>query len=228
MLFGSLVAIVTPMFEDGSLDYESFGKLIDWHIDSGTRGIVVVGTTGESPTVTVDEHAALIDLVAAEQAPQRVNLAGSVTAKQVRVSQRGNRFAFIQFTDQTGVFEVTFFSDVLAEANDLLASGKPLLISANLKVEDNGPRLLAARVQLLDDAIAAWHGGVALWVQDEKPLKSLKEALKSDGPGKAEVKIQLIVKGQEVCIGLPGRFKLSGDLRQELRRMPGILNVREL
>lgn len=61
MLFGSLVAIVTPMFEDGSLDYESFGKLIDWHIDSGTRGIVVVGTTGESPTVTVDEHAALID-----------------------------------------------------------------------------------------------------------------------------------------------------------------------
>ena len=173
-------------------------------------------------------HAALNDLVKAGQAPQRVNLAGSVTAKQVRVSQRGNRFAFIQFTDQTGVFEVTFFSDVLAEANDLLDSEKPLLISANLKVEDNGPRLLAARVQLLDDAIAAWHGGVALWVQDEKPLKSLKEALKLDGPGKAEVKIQLIVKGQEVCIGLPGRFKLSGDLRQELRRMPGILNVREL
>ena len=176
----------------------------------------------------VASHAVLNNLVAAGQAPQRVNLAGSVTAKQVRVSQRGNRFAFIQFTDQTGVFEVTFFSDVLAEANDLLDSEKPLLISANLKVEDNGPRLLAARVQLLDDAIAAWHGGVALWVQDEKPLKSLKEALKSDGPGKAEVKIQLIVKGQEVCIGIPGRFKLSGDLRQELRRMPGILNVREL
>jgi DNA polymerase-3 subunit alpha len=176
----------------------------------------------------VTSHAALNDLVAIGQAPQRVNLAGSVTAKQVRVSQRGNRFAFIQFTDQTGVFEVTFFSDVLAEANDLLDSEKPLLISANLKVEDKGPRLLAARVQLLDDAVAAWHGGVALWVQDEKPLKSLKEALKSDGPGKAEVKIQLIVKGQEVSIGLPGRFKLSGDLRQELRRMPGILNVLEL
>jgi DNA polymerase-3 subunit alpha len=176
----------------------------------------------------VTSHVALNDLVKAGKAPQRVTLAGSVTAKQVRVSQRGNRFAFIQFTDQTGVFEVTFFSDVLVEANDLLDSEKPLLISANLKVENNGPRLLAARVQLLDDAVAAWHGGVALWVQDEKPLKSLKEALKSDGPGKAEVKIQLIVKGQEICIGLPGRFKLSGDLRQELRRMPGILNVREL
>jgi len=176
----------------------------------------------------VTSHVVLNDLVKAGKAPQRVNLAGLVTAKQVRVSQRGNRFAFIQFTDQTGVFEVTFFSDVLVEANDLLDSEKPLLISANLKVEDNGPRLLAARVQLLDDAVAAWHGGVALRVQDEKPLKLLKEALKTDGPGKAEVKIQLIVNGQEVCIGLPGRFKLSGDLRQELRRMPGILNVREL
>ena len=105
----------------------------------------------------VASHAALNDLVTAGQAPQRINLAGSVTAKQVRVSQRGNRFAFIQFTDQTGVFEVTFFSDVLAEANDLLDSEKPLLISANLKGEDNGPRLLAARVQLLDDALSLIH-----------------------------------------------------------------------
>ena len=166
--------------------------------------------------------------VAAGRPPQRLNLAGLVTAKQVRISQRGKRFAFVQFTDQTGVFEVTFFSDVLAEANDLLDSGKPLLISANLKVEDNGPRLLAARVQLLDDAIADWHGGVRLWMQDENPLERLKAALKSDGPGKAEVKIQLNVKGKEVCIRLPGRFKLSGDLRQELRRMPGILGVSDL
>ena len=61
MLVGSLVAIVTPMFEDGSIDYDSLGHLIDWHIDCGTRGIVVVGTTGESPTVNVNEHAELIE-----------------------------------------------------------------------------------------------------------------------------------------------------------------------
>mgnify|MGYP001248040848 CR=1 FL=1 len=176
----------------------------------------------------ITTHAVLNELVAAGRPPQRLNLAGSVTAKQVRVSQRGNRFAFVQFTDQTGVFEVMFFSDALAEANDLLDSGKPLLISANLKVEDNGPRLTAARVQLLDDAIAGWHGGVRLWMQNEKSLDFLKAALKSDGPGKAEVKIQLNVKGKEVCIRLPGRFKLSGDLRQELRRLPGILGVSEL
>ena len=176
----------------------------------------------------VTSHSALNKLVEFGKPPSRVNLAGSVTSKQVRMSRRGNRFAFVQFTDQTGVFEVTFFADVLAETNDLLESQKPLLISANLKVDESGMRLLAGRVQLLDNAIADWHGGVMLWIKDEKPLNLLKEALKLDGPGKAEVKIRLTANGKEVCIGLLGRFKLSGNLRQELRRMPGILNVNEL
>lgn len=60
MLTGSLVAIVTPMHEDGSLDLVSLRKLIDFHVEAGTDGIVVVGTTGESPTVDVEEHCLLI------------------------------------------------------------------------------------------------------------------------------------------------------------------------
>ena len=57
---GSMVAIVTPMFDDGSLDLNTLRALIDWHIDAGTDGIVIVGTTGESPTVDVEEHCLLI------------------------------------------------------------------------------------------------------------------------------------------------------------------------
>ena len=56
MLIGSLVAIVTPMSDDGNIDYSAFKKLIDWHVESGTKGIVVAGTTGESATLTVEEH----------------------------------------------------------------------------------------------------------------------------------------------------------------------------
>lgn len=59
-LQGSLVAIVTPMQDDGELDLDAFRKLIDWHIREGTDGIVVVGTTGESPTVDVEEHTLII------------------------------------------------------------------------------------------------------------------------------------------------------------------------
>lgn len=68
---GSIVAIVTPMQEDGSLDYASLRSLIDWHIAEGTDGIVIVGTTGESPTVSVEEHCELIR-VAVEQSAKRI------------------------------------------------------------------------------------------------------------------------------------------------------------
>lgn len=74
---GSLVAIVTPMHTDGSLDIPCLRKLIDWHIAEGTDGIVIVGTTGESPTVSVEEHCELIR-IAVEHANKRIPIiAGS-------------------------------------------------------------------------------------------------------------------------------------------------------
>jgi len=71
MITGSLVAIVTPMLKDGGLDLPRFRKLIDWHVSEGTDGIVVVGTTGESPTVNFDEHKELIR-IAVEHARGRI------------------------------------------------------------------------------------------------------------------------------------------------------------
>ena len=68
---GSIVALVTPMSEGGKIDYPALRKLIDWHIAEGTDCICVVGTTGESPTVTVEEHCEIIR-VSVEQAAKRV------------------------------------------------------------------------------------------------------------------------------------------------------------
>ena len=90
MLTGSLVAIVTPMLEDGSLDLDRFKSLIDWHIVEGTDGIVVVGTTGESPTVDFDEHKELIR-IAVEHAGGRVPIVAGTgansTAEAIELSQ---------------------------------------------------------------------------------------------------------------------------------------------
>ena len=61
MLKGSLVALITPMNQDGSINYEQLHDLIDWHIENGTDGIVAVGTTGESVTLPVEEHLAVIE-----------------------------------------------------------------------------------------------------------------------------------------------------------------------
>lgn len=83
MLQGSMVAIVTPMFDDGSLDLDALRKLIDWHVDAGTDGIVIVGTTGESPTVDVDEHCLLIKTTV-EQVAGRIPVIAGTGANSTR------------------------------------------------------------------------------------------------------------------------------------------------
>ncbi len=77
MLQGSLVAIVTPMFEDGSLDLDALRALINFHVGAGTDGIVIVGTTGESPTVDFDEHCLLIKTTVEQVAGRIAVIAGT-------------------------------------------------------------------------------------------------------------------------------------------------------
>jgi 4-hydroxy-tetrahydrodipicolinate synthase len=108
MLTGSLVAIVTPMLEDGSLDLARFKNLIDWHIAEGTRGIVVVGTTGESPTVDFDEHKELIR-IAVEHAAGRVPIIAGTgansTAEAIELSESAK-----QSGAQSGLSVVPYYN----------------------------------------------------------------------------------------------------------------------
>ncbi len=91
-LTGSIVALVTPMHEDGSVDYATLRKLIDWHIAEGTDCISVVGTTGESPTVNVEEHCEIIR-VAVEQAAKRVPIMAGCGANSTAEAIELARFA---------------------------------------------------------------------------------------------------------------------------------------
>ena len=89
---GSIVALVTPMHEDGSVDYPTLRTLIDWHIAEGTDCIGVVGTTGESPTVTVEEHCEIIR-VAVEQAKGQVPIMAGCGANSTSEAIELTRFA---------------------------------------------------------------------------------------------------------------------------------------
>jgi 4-hydroxy-tetrahydrodipicolinate synthase len=90
MIKGSIVAIVTPMHADGSLDYPGLQKLIDWHIAEGTDGIVIVGTTGESATVSVAEHCELIRFTV-EHAKGRIPIiagtGGNSTVEAIKLTE---------------------------------------------------------------------------------------------------------------------------------------------
>ena len=90
MIKGSIVAIVTPMFEDGSLDRDSLRKLLDWHIAEGTDGIVIVGTTGESATVSPEEHCELVKLAVdhvARRIPVIAGTGGNSTVEAIALTR---------------------------------------------------------------------------------------------------------------------------------------------
>ncbi|RYX88872.1 MAG: 4-hydroxy-tetrahydrodipicolinate synthase [Comamonadaceae bacterium] len=89
---GSIVALVTPLHEDGSVDYPTLRKLVDWHIAEGTDCIGVVGTTGESPTVNVEEHCEIIR-VSVEQAAKRVPIMAGCGANSTAEAIELARFA---------------------------------------------------------------------------------------------------------------------------------------
>jgi 4-hydroxy-tetrahydrodipicolinate synthase len=91
-IVGSIVALITPMHEDGSVDYDGLRRLIDWHIAEGTDCIGVVGTTGESPTVSVEEHCEIIR-IAVEHAAGRVPIMAGAGANSTREAIELTRYS---------------------------------------------------------------------------------------------------------------------------------------
>lgn len=92
MIKGSIVAIVTPMFPDGAVDWDSLSALVEWHVTEGTDGIVAVGTTGESATLDVDEHIEVIRRVvklAKKRVPVIAGTGANSTAEAIELTKAG-------------------------------------------------------------------------------------------------------------------------------------------
>ena len=93
-LRGSIVALVTPFHEDGSVDYPTLRKLVDWHVEQGTDCIGVVGTTGESPTVNVEEHCEIIRVAvehAAGRIPVMAGCGANSTAEAIALAEHARK-----------------------------------------------------------------------------------------------------------------------------------------
>jgi len=92
MFHGSIVALVTPMLEDGAVDWDRLAELVDWHIDQGTHGIVAVGTTGESATLDHDEHRQVVRFVV-ERVRNRIPVIAGTGSNSTRESLELTRHA---------------------------------------------------------------------------------------------------------------------------------------
>ncbi len=158
----------------------------------------------------------------------RVKLAGTVVGKKERTSARGNRFAFVQMSDASGMYEITVFSEVLSAARELLDAAKPLFITAEAKREGEGMRLTAQSIQSLDEVVAKAAPLLKLTVGDAAALPGLKETIGRAQKGRGHINLVLdIGLGREVEMSLPGGFAVTAEERGAFMGLPGVTDVQE-
>ena len=150
-------------------------------------------------------------------------------AKQERTAKSGNRFAFLQLSDMSGVFEVTVFSDVLATARPLFDSGQPLIVTVDVRSEEQSLRLTAQKVEPLDNVVAHAAAGLRVFVGAEEALARLKGLFAREAVGgRGRVTVVLDLPESEVEIALPGGFRVDPRIRAAVKSLPGIVDVHDI
>jgi DNA polymerase III subunit alpha len=156
-------------------------------------------------------------------------LAGTVVAKKERTSGKGNKYAFVQLSDTSGVFEVTVFSELLASERDKFEAGCSLLLQVNAQFEGDAVRCVAQGIESLDQAMERLADGIEVFLDSAGPLADIRAALADAGPGRGQIRlIPLLDDAREVEIALPSAWRISGALVGRLRAIPGVREVREV
>ncbi len=159
-----------------------------------------------------------------------VRLAGTLIAKKERISAKGNRFAFIQFSDSSGDFEVTVFSEALSAAGDWLVPGNSLLIRCAAQADEHdGVKFLANSFEPLEQAAANETENLCIVVDDDRALAPIQDILANEKAGKGRIRIvsRLTNMGQDVECELAERFAVSPEVYLAVRSLPGVLDVRD-
>lgn len=155
-------------------------------------------------------------------------LAGVVQARRERTSKRG-RYAFVEMSDQTGVYEVSVFSDLFEAQRDLLEIGEALLVRVSVQRDEDSVRLIARRIARLEERAAGATAGYRIFVDDPGAAPSLRSVLERGGPGRGRIAIVLPIKqGREAEIALREGYKVTPPMRAALRAVPGVVDVHDL
>lgn len=159
-----------------------------------------------------------------------VDMAGVLLKKNIKVSQKsGNKFAFLQLSDATGIFEVMLFSETLSRARDYLEEGQTLLVKVIAENRDEQIRFTGQDVKPLEETLASRLKEVHIHISSDKPLNSLQEILKVEGKGKIQIKMYVPFKDKSLVeISLPGHWNFSAAARNALLKTSGVEGIQEL
>jgi len=156
-------------------------------------------------------------------------LAGTVVSKKERISQKGNRYAFVTFSDASGSYEVTLFSETLTAAADVLVPGTAVLIKASAEIDGETVRMTAQSVRGLDELAAGTSAGLEIVITDDKPIAALQAVFKDVKSGRGRVKIVVRTAVQETHIELVKTpISVTPELLHQVYSIGGIAEVMEI
>ena len=157
----------------------------------------------------------------------RMDVAGIVSSSRIRVNQRGNKYAFVQMSDQGGIFEVTVFSEVLSSAGDSLIPGEALLIRCDCKLENDFVRLVASKISSLDCSLKNSIKGFKIYINDQNTVTNLAKILERQEAGSGEINLVVQNTNQEFDLLLPEHYELNASLRSAVKSLPGVIEVQD-
>jgi len=159
----------------------------------------------------------------------RVQMAGILIKKVEKVSAKsGNKFAFLQMSDATGVYEVMIFSETLSKARPLLEPGNALLLTVDADVKDEQVRLLGQISTPLDDTLAKKLAELNVHIDAAAPIAKIRDLIAIEGQGGVKVSVFAHANdGQVAEIALKGRWSMSPAAINAIRSTPGVIRIAE-
>ena len=155
-----------------------------------------------------------------------VNLACVVVSKKERVSKSGNKFAFVHFSDASGMFEGVLFADAYINCKDLIDPGTAVMIKATANREEGDLRFVIQGLSKLEDTAAAVSKKLTMTVTSPKAFKDIKDVLVSSGTGSARIEMTLKCENYQSLIKVAETYKITPKTVDDLSTIPHLFDVK--
>ena len=156
-------------------------------------------------------------------------MAGVLLKKQEKMSQKGNKYAFLQLSDPTGIYEVTIFSETLNSAREYLEAGESLLLNIEAEIKEDQLRLTCAKIQPLELALDGKINEINIHLESMEGACKVKEFLDIEGRGRSKISLYAHLDNNHIAyIKIPGNWSLSSQARNIIRSEKGVIEISEL
>jgi len=159
----------------------------------------------------------------------RYQMAGVLLKKQEKMSQKGSKYAFLQLSDPTGIFEITIFSETLSIAREILVPGNALLLTVEAEVKEDQIRYTCGKIQLLEQVLESKINEIQIHLTGVNGIEKIKQFLDIEGRGRSKITFFAHLEdGRQAEIELSGGWSLSAQARNIIRAEKGVLEIAEL